>query len=381
MSIVITGGGVISPLGIGTEAFREALWSGACGLCPFDGQEGLWGGQVRGFEVHRYLESEKTYLDRASAFALVACSLARREAGFEVERDAGPRAGVVLGTGYGCLETMQVYYERVLERGARFASSLLFSHSYANTPASLAAIEFRLQGYHSTVCSGLNSGAIALGQALDALQDGRAEALFAGGVEALSAPLLRGLSAYLKPPTESLPTLESSAPGIVLGEGAAVFLLETKASVQPQARLTGWGLARSQRLGSGEGLRRAIEAALWEAHRSPEEVDVVLASANGWKATEAEEWAALRAVFPQSVPVTALKSRWGETIGASTSLNLAAALAALAEGRIPATLASRPFPAGIDLVTEIRPAALQVALLTSVDFGGSCGCLVVERAG
>jgi len=363
MSIFITGGGIISPIGIGTEAFREALWSGVGGLRA---------GEVRGFEVHRYLESEKTYLDRASAFTLAACALARREAGFEVHRDAGARAGVVLGTAYGCLETMQAYYERVLERGARFASSLLFSHSYANTPASLAAIEFRLQGYHSTVCSGLNSGAIALGQALDALRDGRAEALFAGGVEALSAPLRRGLSAYLRPPPP--------ASGIVLGEGAAVFLLETAASTRAQARLTGWGLAYAQPLGRGEGLRRAIQAALQEAGRAPEEVDGVFASANGWEALEAEEWAALRAVFPKGVAVTALKSRWGETGGANTPLNLAAALAALAESRIPATLAAGPPPPGLDLVVETRPAPLRVALLTSVDFGGSCASLVVERA-
>jgi 3-oxoacyl-(acyl-carrier-protein) synthase len=307
----------------------------------------------------------------------------------------------------------------VLERGAKFASSLLFSHSYANVPASLVAIEYRLRGHHGTVCTGLTSGATALAEAVDALRDGRAEVIFAGGVEALSEPLLRGLSAYLariadcRLPIADCPESEQSqianrksqianrygvcsllymteTPGIVLGEGAGVFVLETVAHAAARgatawAHLTGVGLARSRRWSSGDGLERAIRAALQEAGRRTEEVDAVFASANGWPAVDDEEAAALRAVFPTGVPVTALKSRWGEPGGAGAALNLAAALAAFADGQIPATLPCRERTpcrspaAGLDLVTDPRPADLHVVLLTSVDFGGGCVSVVVER--
>jgi 3-oxoacyl-(acyl-carrier-protein) synthase len=187
----------------------------------------------------------------------------------------------------------------------------------------------------------------------------------------------------------SNPPTRQRGDGIVLGEGTGVFVLETTAHAAARgaaawAHLTGVGLARSRRRDSGDGLERAIRAALQEAGRRPEEVDAVFASANGWPAVDAEEAAALRAVFPAGVPVTALKSRWGEPVGAGVALNLAAALAAFADGQIPATIGRggplcQPVAAGLDLVTDPRPADLRVALLTSVDFGGGCVSLVVER--
>lgn len=371
MSIVITGSGIISPVGIGWEAFQTGLWSETRG---FDWAEGSGGSasraEVTDFQVQCFLESEKTYLDRASAFTLAACSLARREAGWETSDVPPGRTGIVLGTAYGCLETMQAYYERLLARGAKFASSLLFSHSYANTPASLAAIEFRLGGYHSTVCAGLTSGAAALAQAADALRDGRAEALLAGGVEALAEPLERGLAGYCWPGRD-----QARRCGLILGEGAAVFLLETAAQAQRRgarklACLTGVGLSHTSSLGCGEGLARAIQAALREAGRGPSEVDVVFANGNGWPPLDDEEATAVRAIFPATVPVVLIKARWGETLGAGAALSLAAALAAFAAGKIPAPHTGR----------REGPTDLRVALLNSIDFGGSCVSLVVEKA-
>ena len=388
--VVITGSGVISPIGIGAAAFRSGLCSGACGIREVRrGDRTGPGAEVPGFSVAHYLESEKTYLDRAAAFALAACSLARREAEWEMAEGATEQAGIVLGTAYGCLDTLRAYYERVLERGAKFASSLLFSHSYANTPTSLAAIEYHLRGYHSTVCTGLTSGATALIQAVDALRDGRAERVLAGGLEALSEPLWQGLSAYLAPVrsdgAENDDKTSAARPGIVPGEGAGMFVLETAASATArgavaQGRITGAGLARSSSLGTGDGLERGIRAALQEAEREAAEVDVVFAQANGWPAVDEEERAALRAVFPEGVPVTALKSRWGEPLGAGPALSLAAALSAFADGQIPATRPENlPVAADLDGVTAPRSAEVTVALITSIDFGGGCVSLVVER--
>lgn len=228
--ICITGVGVVSSIGIGRESFFAGLRQGRPNT-----------GAIEGFRIEDYLASSKTYLDRCSAFTLAACALALKESehdddgssfdssGSKALPSAGGDAldtGICLGTAFGCLQTMEDFLGKVLEKGAKFANSLLFSHSYSNSPTSLAAIEFNLSGYHSTVTAGEDSGAAALVQAIDALRLGYADRMLAGGVDALSAPLLRVWSELYG---QRMP-----------GEGAAFFVLETYASLvsrglQPEA--------------------------------------------------------------------------------------------------------------------------------------------------
>lgn len=171
---------------------------------------------IEGFKLEDYLTSQKTYLDRCSALALGSSALALRDAGLEwpvaAHGYAASAFGLVIGTHLGCIETMKVFWDKTLERGARFANPLLFSHSYFNTPASLCAIEFGLQGYHTTCCAGHESGLAAVRVAYDAIRLGHAGAMLAGGVEALT-------------PTRALcEPVPADAPG--LGEAGVCFILE-----------------------------------------------------------------------------------------------------------------------------------------------------------
>lgn len=142
-------------------------------------------GAMADFSLGRYLEAPKTYLDRASALALAGTAEALRDAGLEWPL-LGRGAGIVLGTHLGCLETMKVFWDKALERGMRLANPLLFSHSYLNSPASLCAIEFGLEGYHTTVCAGSQSGLQAVQMAAQAIALGHATIMVCGGVDAMT---------------------------------------------------------------------------------------------------------------------------------------------------------------------------------------------------
>ncbi|MHB0939984.1 MAG: beta-ketoacyl synthase N-terminal-like domain-containing protein [Armatimonadota bacterium] len=213
-SVVITGIGPVSAIGIGRDAWLAGLAGGESGVSPLS----LFAAdhptaEVRHFDLDTLLPSVKTYLDRASAFTLAAGQLALADAGLTEITDRW-RAGVVLGSEFGCLNTMQIYTAALQQKGARLANPLLFSHMYVNTPTSLAAIEFGLGGHHGTF-AGDGAGRQALESAVEALQLGRAELILAVGVDAISEPLYCALVA------------EEALGDMPLGEGACALVLET----------------------------------------------------------------------------------------------------------------------------------------------------------
>jgi len=218
--VLVTGIGPITAVGIGRGDLTEGLRQGRQGVRPIEGfnpeayavREAA---ECLEFAVEDYLESEKTYLDRCSELALAGCVLALQDAGLRPGTVAPERFGLALGTAYGPLDTMWASTERVQQRGLRAASSTLFPHSFANTPTSLASIEFGIQGPVCTYCSGDTAAAAAIEYAFGMLRTGRADVILAGGAEALSEALFSAL--------DEAGTL---ANGLVPGEGAGLLVLE-----------------------------------------------------------------------------------------------------------------------------------------------------------
>lgn len=213
-TILLTGIGPVSALGIGRAAFTQGWADGTDAVSPLtlftaDGPTA----EVRDFNLDAILPAAKTYLDRASAFTLAACHLALADAGLGAEARGRWRSGVVLGSEFGCLGTQQIYTAALQQKGARLANPLLFSHLYVNSPTSLAAIEFGLGGHHGTF-AGDGAGRQALDAAVEALILGRADVLLAVGVDVISEPLYRALDA-------------EGALDVPLGEGACALVLET----------------------------------------------------------------------------------------------------------------------------------------------------------
>lgn len=216
-TVVITGFAPISAIGIGREDFAAGVKEQREGRRAPERltEHGLPRlAECLDFVVEDYLESQKTYLDRCSELALAACSLAWQDAGLDWRALDHPRVGLCLGTAYGCLDSLANMTARVQSKGVRFGSPVIFTHSFANSPTSLAAIEHDMQGPTSTFCVGDVSAASAFDYACRIIADGRAEVVLAGGVEALSLPLLGYLGL--------------DAPEYTPGEGACLFALESR---------------------------------------------------------------------------------------------------------------------------------------------------------
>ncbi len=264
---VVTSVGIITPYGLGLEAFLAGLASGNAPDSPAKCPE---------LDVQEWLPSEKTYLDRCSELALVAAAMALGEGstGCESEIRLTPvppgatgetpvvpeRIGLALGTAYGCLDSMCANTTRVQTKGARLASPLLFMHSFANAPASLIAIEWGLQGPGMTFTDGGLSAASALYWACDLLRRGQVDMMLVGGVEALSEPLVRSMVGGRWSPAgrEASPPCPpplageggETETGVQPWEAAVVFMLE-RAEVAEARGARGLAEVREVRLGSG----------------------------------------------------------------------------------------------------------------------------------
>jgi len=238
--VAITGVGIVSALGVGVEEWLAAYAEGEAAFAEMTtaetGGEPALAAPVQGYEVASLLETRKAYLDRHTALLLGALSLALRQSGWD--RDSLPhgRAGLMVGSAWGGLGTMAVFFRDVLTKGAKFAKPILFPHAYANTAAAMGAIEWALQGPHEQYAGGRLASAQALVAALDTLRAGDAEVMFAGGCEALSPSVFRALAA------------QGGLKDAVPGEGAAVLTLEPLAAAKARnapvlALLAGAGLS------------------------------------------------------------------------------------------------------------------------------------------
>ncbi len=239
------------------------------------------------FQVADYLESEKTYLDRCSQFTLAACYLAVRDAHLDWPNLNHPRVGLSLGTAFGCLDSMLNNTARIRTKGARLASPVVFMHSLANTPGSVAAIEYNIQGPTPTFCDGDISAGTALHYAEQALRWGQVEVILAGGVDAVSNALGAGLSH------------QANLPVAIPAEGACIIVMEDEALAQKR---------------QAPVLAEVLSCALAADHSST--------AARQRAIAQAGQIAQLDEIPPVFEPPAA----YGHTFGAALALDVAAAI-------------------------------------------------------
>jgi 3-oxoacyl-[acyl-carrier-protein] synthase II len=346
--VVITGAGCISPLGVHLEDLTDALAAGRSGVGEMAGFDASafpchHGAEVLDLDLDEFLESSKTYIDRTSAFALAACSDALRQA----EWSGDDSAGLVLGTAWGCLDSLELFAGRFATGKRKLVPPLPFTHSYANAPNSLAAIEFGLRGFNACLTCGHAAGAAAIEYAARRIRLGKDARLLAGGSEALSECIFHAycLREWLSPSGAARP-YEASADGMILGECAGVFALEdpaaaTERGARPLARLL--GAAAANGADPEQGLRRSMRAALAEAERQPEAVDLIVGVGCGLPQLDAAEQRTVAELFGSGAPPLAtVKALAGEAMGAGGPLSLAAALCALEGVPLPVGIASEP---------------------------------------
>lgn len=322
--------------------------------------------EIPDFDETPYLRSPKNFLDRNSALAFAACEMAVRASGVELPGNPA-QCGICLGSMGGNAESLALFHQRLKEKGPRLAPPFLFPHTYMNTTAGLLSIEYGLGGEHWCFCSGATAGMEAVARAAECVARGRADVMMAGGVEAFSEPLFRAVLNHGRlSPTDA--GKETCAPfaahrnGAILGEGAGLFVLESRAHAQARSapiagQICGWATSSSAR----EAMTSALE------NSAGGKINAVFAAANGSVRADADEAAAITQIFgPMGVPVVALKGITGETLGASGPLNLAAALTAMKTGLLPPAEHQPDSSIGdIDLVAAPRKAQLQNVLVNA----------------
>ena len=268
--VIVAGMGPISAIGIGRDDFAEGLAEGREGIREVQSfnpaaYDYNLAAECLDFAVEDYLESAKTYLDRCSELTLAACALTLEDAGVEVGAVPPERVGLALGTAYGALDSMWAHTERVQTRGARRASSVLFLHSFANTPMSLASIEYDIRGPVASFCSGMASSGAALQFGADLIADGRADLVISGGVDALSETLYAALDDQSR-----------IGPDFIPGEGAAFLALKSASPGEPSehqalAEIVAVGLT-TEPSDEGAATEAACQRALAEAGLAEREV-------------------------------------------------------------------------------------------------------------
>jgi len=399
--VVVTGLGVVSPIGVGVPAFTDSLFAGRSAIGPLTGMPTdtlsvKVAAQVRDFDPGAHFDPKRIgLLDRVSQFALVAAREAVGMSGLPLPGTAGARTAVVLGTGVGGIGTLDEGFHRLYGEGATRLHPFTIPRLMVSAPASHLSIEFGLTGPSFTASSACASAGHALGMALLLLRAGMADVAVTGGTEAsLSFGALKGWEAMRIVSPDTCRPFSRDRSGMVLGEGAAVLVLETEEHARARgaevlAELAGIGMsadARDITAPDPEGAARAMRLALDDARLEPDAVDYVNAHGTGTAANDACESQAIHAAFgahAARLPVSSSKSLFGHALGAAGALEAVATVLALRHGILPPTANfTEPDPAcPVDAVpNEARRAPIRAALSNSFAFGGLNAVVAFRKA-
>jgi len=397
--VVITGMGVISPVGTGLEQFWTQITAGVSGvgyITRFDAAEFSTriAAEVKDFDPTQHMDrKEARRMDRFSQFAVAVANMALKDAELNMEKLNRDRVGVILGSGIGGLETLEDQAIVLMQRGPGRVSPFLIPMMIANMGSGQVAINLGLRGCNITTISACASSNNALGDAFRLLQAGKADVMLAGGTEAPITPLavagfsaMKALSARNEDPGGSSRPFDAGRDGFVIGEGAAVLVLETlehalerKAGIY--AEIVGYGCSCdayhiSAPDPEGAGAVLAMGQALEDAGLRPDEVDYINAHGTSTPLGDKLETLAIKQVFGDHacrLAVSSTKSMTGHLLGAAGGLEAVVCVLGIQRGVIPPTINLKtPDPeCDLDYVpNEAREKRVQVALSNSFGFGG-----------
>jgi 3-oxoacyl-[acyl-carrier-protein] synthase II len=408
--VVITGLGLITSIGIGRERFQQALLEMRPGIRPitrFDasGFKCRVAGEIPDFEPEQFLERKQVRrLDRYSQLSISAARLALEDAGLN-PADAEPeRAGVCVGSALGGVSFGEENYAAYSRGGWKAVHPMLALSVFVGAGSCNIAIEFGFTGPATANGDSCSAGAIALSNALRYIQTGQADRMLAGGVEAPLSPvcygafdLLSAMSKNLEPPASACRPFDRTRDGFVMGEGAAILLLETEEAARARgahiyAELAGAALTNDAHhmtapRPDGESALRCMRLALRDAGLRPDEVDTVNAHASGTPLNDKTETLALKQLLgPRAydVPVSGTKSLYGHALGASGAMEAAISALSIDQGFVPGTAnLHEPDPeCDLDYVPhEPRRRPVRSVLSNSFGFGGINAALVFRAVG
>ncbi len=406
--VVVTGVGVITPIGIGREEFWSGLLAGRNGITRISsfnpsGFRSQMAGEVKGFHAEDWIDRKLAKrTDRFTHFALVAANLAMKDSGLDAFLYDGRRAGVIIGSGIGGTQTFERANVDLLEKGPRSLGPLVVSKVLINTAACVVSITHGLKGPLSAPSVACSTGANAIGDAYRILERGDADIMLAGGSEASISPVpfagfcaTRAMSTRNEDPARASRPFDRNRDGFVMGEGAGILVLETldhacERGATVHAEITGYGnTADAFHLTApepdGEGMVRAMAEALRDADVGVSDIDYINAHGTSTILNDRTESAAVMKLFGDhacALKISSIKSMTGHLLAAAGAVELAATVLSVSTGRVPPTInfeASDP-GCSLDFVPHgAESIDLNTAMSQSFGFGGGNACLVVKR--
>ncbi|MGO8968965.1 MAG: beta-ketoacyl-ACP synthase II [Myxococcaceae bacterium] len=406
---VVTGLGLVTPVGTGVEATWKALLAGSSGVGPITrftpGRlQTRIAAEVKDFDPLQWMDRrEARRTDRFVQYALAATEMALRQSGLRIGTDyASERVGVILGSGIGGLASAEDHHEKALRTGFDRLSPFFVLQILTNTAAGLVSIRTGAAGPNWAPVAACSTGAHAIGEALWSIRAGRTDAVIVGSAEAAVTPLaiggfeaMRALSTRNDDPQGASRPFDRGRDGFVLGEGAGVLILEEKDCAQRRgapilAEVAGYAAnadAHHLTQPSADGARAAscMVLAMRDAGLAPQQVGYLNAHGTSTLLNDVHETRAIKQAFGQHasrLAVSSTKSMTGHLLGAAGSVEAAVSVLALVRGMVPPTINQRePDPeCDLDYVpNHARETPLGAVMSNSLGFGGTNAVLVFTR--
>jgi len=406
--VVVTGVGLLTPLGIGTETSWEAIRSGKSGIgriTQFDASQFSCriAGEVKGFDPANYIEKKEIKkMGRFIQFAIAAAECALSSSGYKVTPENAEQAGVYIGSGIGGFEVIEPEHQTLLEQGPRRISPFFIPATIVNLASGYVSIRSGAKGPNSATATACTTSAHSIGDSFRIIQRGDADMMICGGTEACITPMgiggfaaMRALSTRNDDPEHASRPWDRDRDGFVVGEGAGMLILEELESARKRnarilAELVGYGMSAdafhvTAPPDDGDGAYRVMRNALRDAAIAPDQVQYINAHGTSTEVGDRIETAAIKRTFgghAYELAVSSTKSMTGHLLGGAGGLEAGITVLALRDQIAPPTMnLENPDPlCDLDYVpNHARPMKIDCALSNSFGFGGTNGCLIFKR--
>jgi 3-oxoacyl-[acyl-carrier-protein] synthase II len=406
--VVVTGMGVISPVGTGLNKFWESLVEGKSGidLITYFNTDDLptrIAGEVKDFHPENYIEKKDLKrLDKFTQFAISATKMALEDSGLDISKIDRTRTGVILGSGIGGSSTWEDQHSVLLTKGQKRISPFFIPMMIVNMASGQVSMAFELKGPNFTIVTACASGTNAVGEAFKVLQRGDADIIISGGTEAPITELslagfssMKALSTRNDEPGRASRPFDKERDGFVMGEGAGIIVMETldhalKRSARIYGEVIGYGSTAdayhlTQPAPEGEGAARAMKSAIVDAGICPNEVDYINAHGTSTPLNDKFETLAIKNTFGEhayNLAVSSTKSMTGHLLGAAGAVEIIVSLLATFKDKIPPTINYDNMDPECDLNYVPNKAVKRTinnALSNSMGFGGHNACVIVKK--
>jgi 3-oxoacyl-[acyl-carrier-protein] synthase II len=408
--VVVTGVGLLTSVGIGTEPVWEAIKGGRNGIGPitaFDASRFKCriAGEVKGFDPSLYIEKKEIKkMGRFIQFAIAASEFALEASGFKVNPEEAERTGVYIGSGIGGFEVIEREHKILLEQGPDRMSPFFIPATIINLASGYVSIRTGAKGPNSATATACTTSAHSIGDSMRIIQHDDADVMICGGTEACITPLavggfraMRALSQRNEDPEHACRPWDKQRDGFIIGEGSGMLILEELEHARRRgapilAELVGYGMSAdafhiTSPSEDGDGAYRVMRAALRDARIEPHQIDYINAHGTSTDVGDRIETTAIKRVFGEharKVAVSSTKSMTGHLLGGAGGLEAGISVMAIRDQIAPPTINYEcPDPdCDLDYVpNHARPMQIDYVLSNSFGFGGTNGCLIFRKPG